>query len=417
MGGLVELAVASVFVMNTKATLFFLLFHISVITVISSRSYGSEFRIIVYSWFHRTGNGFRVRGRYKIISCEPLSSPQHWTFATTSWSFSCKVNLLTKHQEKFSCGVDDQNGSFVNLTSSSVLAPNPNLLHCLNLFRSVLPCWCTGRHHVEMLTYRLILPSIICLKVLPLNVNAACGSYKWRTQSCVSLLIRLIFYSLLLLRVLQLSLTIHRIATSSYEMESLPDATMTTIVSASLIICITLVCIIWNVEFWRKEEELVTLLRFLDVNAPTRKCDVIRRKPRRKKSTVLSRAYELSDLIWRLLTDLRGYIRLAWRDFQLMKPTMTSKDVCTMLTPFAVNLFIPFAYVCLYLRTPFQWLAVSALSAEQLERRPVVAILLGLVDAVLCFYGALTFHAGFYFGFLIESWCISRLRSLREQTE
>ena len=271
-----------------------------------------------------------------------------------------------------------------------------------------------------MLTYRLILPSVICLKVsgflniLPLKVNAASGTYECRKSSCISQLIRCIIFTLSLLRGLQLSYTIHDLISRSYVTGCVLDEDKASIVNASIGICMGLVCLTWNVELWRKKDELVSLLRSADIKpAPGKVFLGVRRKPRLEKRAVM----DFYELVIRLVVELHRYIRLAWRDMQILRPTITSKEICTILTPFAVISLIPFAFACLYLRTPYHLLAVSALSEEQLERHPVIAMVLSLVDATLCVYGALAFHAGFYVGFLLEGWCISRLKTLLEQAE
>ena len=185
-----------------------------------------------------------------------------------------------------------------------------------------------------------------------------------------------------------------------------------------MIICIVLGCLGWNLELWKHQEELVSILRFLH-----------KRPQSAKKHTWVNppRSSKLQDklrLIWTSLYWQRNeygrqfnrYVRLARRDFQKVRPTLTLKEFCVMMLPGAL-MATPLAWSCIWLGMPHYCLAVSIMSEESARENPWTVCLLNSVDYLGVIYMAFTFYAGMYVGFFIESHCISRLKALVARTK
>ena len=270
-----------------------------------------------------------------------------------------------------------------------------------------------------MLTYRLVLPSVICLKisgvlsVLPLNVNANINRYDCKNPTAAGILLRFTCYLLLLLKALQLLWSIRQLvslakSTSTERRNELRS----TIVMASIMICMILVCIFWNIGWWRNKDALVDLLRSLDV-----KPEKGRRKRRRVMqweiwetaglwSSMNKYAQECRKQVW-------SYCRLVQRDLKVLMPDMTLKDVCAIIVPFYVILTVLLLCMSVWAGVPHYCLAVSMVSADPgCDSRLLLVLLLNTVDCMIVMYMALTFHAGLYMGFFVEAYCISKLQLL-----
>ena len=273
-----------------------------------------------------------------------------------------------------------------------------------------------------MLTYRLVLPSVAYLKisgilgVLPLQVTLRTGHFDCggsRTTSTT--VIRLSCYASLLVKVLQLLWSIHQLGwivkSSSHEER---NRNRSTIVIASMMICMILVCIAWNAEFWRHKQELLALLRFLHSKPQKAKQQRVRWSELFSKE--IRNAWQPCRSVRHqtpaYVLQLQRYLRLVLRDLYILLSNMTLKDFCVIMLPFGVKILVPLLCVSVWLDTPHHCLAVSVISAESAQNNTLLRISLSTIDCLFIMYMALTFHAGIYTAFFVEACCMSRLKTL-----
>ena len=268
-----------------------------------------------------------------------------------------------------------------------------------------------------MLTYNLVYPSYLCLKLSrilqlsPIEICLGTGEFHYKSSTRQKIF-RYGFYSCALLKEAQLLSYIFTVIRDVLN-SSVEEYAVSSAIINSLVAVVLAVSVIWNEIMHAHSAELITLLRSLEIR-PTLLQGKVRRLDWNKRKTnekVCPCVFAVAiRFLMRKINMMRRYFHGFKRDFLVLyKSSMTFKELVTLIVPLLINIFVPFVTTAIVLEEPFHGTFLSALP-ENCHRITAVVWMCRFFDFLVTVSAAVSLFIGFFIGLLFESVYLRRFR-------
>ena len=245
-----------------------------------------------------------------------------------------------------------------------------------------------------MLTYRLVQPSFVLLKLADLfgvnrlQVSVSSGKLEPKDPS---LLLR-IWHIVLVVKIVQLLISLVRVLYYSNFNSKFIERTLL----LSMVTCLAAVGLNWSLAMNQNICDLIIILRPLQ-NLEHSGVSGSRSKRSEAFEKINQKSFctKQIDKLVNLCRHVLKYIKAFYADFSHLRPTFTIHDVLTIGVPFAICSLLPVACFCIVIGEPHDLFFQSLLPPDW-QALKAVRIAMGFFDLTAVSFGALTFQWGFF---------------------